>query len=205
MKSDKEYRSAEGFVSKEENDELILEGYAVVFDSPTLIGQEERGKGYYEVIAKGAIGAEALKDVPLRYNHSDRNVILARTRNKSLELIVDDHGLFVRAKLQPNVQQHRDIYEMVKSGLLSSMSFAFTVKDYVIDRSGKLPKKTITKIDRLYDVSAVDVPAYDATELYARSVESLEKELASLDNEEKQTSEDVELLKYKLKCKLNLM
>lgn len=204
--NEKEYRSAAGALNiKEEDDKLILEGYAVVFDTPTTIGQEERGKGYYEVIAKGAIDASALKDVPLKYNHDNGTLILARTRNGSLELKIDDKGLFIRAKLLPEVQTHRDVYTMVKNGLLDKMSFAFTVKDYIIDRSGSLPKKVITKIGKLYDVSVVDIPAYDDTEIHARSVESLEKELALLDSKEKQTSEDVELLKYKLKCKLNLM
>lgn len=200
---DKEYRSI-SIEPKEENGELILEGYAVVFDTPTLIGDEKRG--FYEVIAKGSIDESALKDVPLRYNHDDKNLILARTRNKSLELKIDDHGLFIRAKLQANVQQHKDIYEMVKSGLLSSMSFAFTVKEQKIDRSGTIPKRIITKVDKLYDTSIVDFPAYEATEIHARSIDLVEQEISSLDKEEmKKRNSAVELERLKAKIRLSLI
>ena len=198
MNNEKEYRSL-NITSKEENNELILEGYAVVWDSPTVIGQEERGKGFYEVIAKGAIGAEALKDVPLKYNHDNGTLILARTRNSSLELKTDDKGLFIRAKLLPEVQTHRYVYNMVKNGLLDKMSFAFTIKDYVIDRSGNLPKKTITKVDRLYDVSVVDIPAYNDTEIHARRLEKVEQEIKTIENSE------VELEKLKAKIRLSLI
>jgi len=211
---EKEYRSALSSVElREEESKLILEGYAIVFDAETLIGVDEPGKGYYETIAKGSIDSSALKDVPLRYNHSNENYILARTRNNSLTLTIDEKGLFIHAELQANVQSHRDAYNMVKSGLLDKMSFAFTVKEHEIDKSGKLPRRRITKIDKLFDVSIVDTPAYDATEIHARSLALVETELKALDNEEQRKSLEnekeanqkaLELEKLKIKIRLGL-
>lgn len=209
---EKEYRNlAESISIKEDEDKLILEGYAVVFDSETFLGSEERG--YYEVIDKNAIDSSALKDVPLKYNHSNENYILARTRNNSLQLTIDDKGLFIHAELQSNVQQHRDVYNMVQSGLLDKMSFAFTVKEHEIDRNGKFPRRTIKKIDKLFDVSIVDTPAYDATSIQARSLDLVETEVKALENEEQRKSLEnekeanqkaIELEKLKIQIKLNL-
>ena len=200
---EKEYRSL-NIESKEENGELILEGYAITFSKPTLIGDEKRG--FYEEIAPNALDETDLKDVPFKWNHSDTPFVLARTRNKSLELKVDEHGLFIRAKLLPNVQQHRDVYELVKSGLVDRMSFAFTIGEQKIDRSGNLPKRIITKIDKLFDVSAVTTPAYDSTELHARSLEIVEQEISSLDKEESEKrNSEVELEKLKTKIRLSLI
>ena len=193
--------------NREENDDLILEGYAIVFDSETLIGDEQRG--FYESIDKNALSKANVKDVPLRYNHLDGFMILARTRNKSLELKVDDKGLFIRAKLQKDIQTHIDVYNMVKSGLVSKMSFAFDIVKSIVnrDKNNTIHKK-ITEIGRLYDVSIVDFPAYDETEVFARSLESLENDLKTLDNEgdklllEKRNVLEAEKLKIKYKLKL---
>lgn len=209
---EKEYRNlAESISIKEDEDKLILEGYAVVFDSETFLGSEERG--YYEVIDRNAIDSSALKDVPLKYNHSNENYILARTRNNSLQLNIDDKGLFIHAELQPNVQQHRDVYNMVQSGLLDKMSFAFVVKEHEIDRSGKFPRRIIKKIDKLFDVSIVDTPAYDATSIQARSLDLVEAEIKAsedeeqrklLENEQEANQKALELFKLKTKILLGL-
>lgn len=200
---EKEYRSL-NIESKEENGELILEGYAVVFNSQAMIGDEKRG--FYEEIAPNALDNTDLKDVPLKWNHSDTPFVLARTRNKSLELKVDDHGLFIRAKLLSNVQQHRDVYEMVKNGLVDKMSFAFTIGEQKIDRSGSIPKRIITKIDKLFDVSAVTTPAYSTSELHARSIEMVEQEIATIEQQESEKrNSEVELEKLKCRIRLSLI
>ena len=150
---------------------MIIEGYAVVFESETVIGDTARG-GFYEVIDRNAFNGCNMRDVPLRYNHSEAVPILARTRNKSLTLSVDQKGLKIRAELL-NTQDARDMYERIKSGLIDSMSFAFTVADggeQITSRNG-VPVRRITKFERLFDCSVVDVPAYEATSVYARSIE----------------------------------
>lgn len=137
-----------------------------------------------------------MSDVCMKYNHSDVNYILARTRNKSLQLKVDDKGLKIRAELIPT-QTNKDIYMMVKNGLLDKMSFAFTVQedewDYDTD------KRTITKIDKLYDVAVVDVPFYDTTEVFARSLNEYNKEKENYNARKK-----LDLAKRKLILKIKL-
>ena len=161
---------------------MVLEGYAIVFDQETLIGDKE--KGFIESIDRNALKNANMKDVPMKYNHDDSFLIIARTRNNSLRLTVDDIGLKVRAELI-DTDSNKDIYKMVKAGLLDKMSFAFTVSSQKIDRSGDIPKRTITGIDRLYDVSIVDLPAYDQTSIVVgRSLALVDTELKTMDMED---------------------
>lgn len=164
---------------QEDDNKMVLEGYAIVFDQETLIGDEERG--FIECIDRSALVNTNMHDVPMKYNHDDSHLIIARTRNKSLCLAVDDIGLRVRAELI-DTESNKDIYKMVKAGLLDKMSFAFTVNSQKIDRSGKIPKRTITGIERLFDVSIVDVPAYDQTSIVVgRSLALVDTELKAMD------------------------
>lgn len=175
--NDKETRLAEMRVEETE-DKMILEGYAIVFDQETMIGDEERG--FKEVISRESLSKTNMKDVPMKYNHMDSFLILARTKNKSLSLSVDEHGLKVRAELL-NTTTNADVYKMVKAGLLDKMSFAFTVKKQSWDRSSKIPLRRIEEIDRLFDVSVVDLPAYEGTSIYSRSLDLVETELKAMD------------------------
>lgn len=178
IKNDKEVRVSNikdfniEFRQNEETQDkkMVIEGYAVIFDSETLIGSEDYG--FYESIDKRAFESANMKDVPLKYNHSDTVPILARTRNKSLSLKIDEKGLFIHAELL-DTQDSIDMYKRIKAGLIDKMSFAFTVKDEEV-KKGKIPHRKITKIDRLFDVSVVDVPAYEETSIYARSLERAE-------------------------------
>lgn len=153
-----------------ESGKMVIEGYAAVFDSETLIGSENWG--FYESIDKRAFEGANMKDVPLKYNHSDAVPILARTRNKSLALSVDDKGLFIRAELL-DTQDCIDMYKRIKAGLIDKMSFAFTVKEEAV-RKGKTPHRKIIRFDRIFDVSVVDTPAYEDTSIYARSLDRVE-------------------------------
>lgn len=143
----------------EEEDKMIVEGYAITFNSPAT-------HGYTEIISDKALDNTDMSDVPLKYNHEDSHLIMARTRNKSLELKKDEKGLFIRAELI-DTQSNKDIYKSIKAGLIDKMSFAFTTRgdeyDYDTDT------RTITDIDKLYDVSVVDMPFYDSTSVYARN------------------------------------
>lgn len=156
--------------TEEEEGKMIIEGYAAVFDSETLIGTEDYG--FYESIDRDAFNGANMKDVPLKYNHSDTVPILARTRNKSLSLKVDDKGLFIHAELL-DTQDSIDMYKRIKAGLIDKMSFAFTIKNEEV-RKGKTPHRRITKFERIFDVSVVDMPAYEDTSIYARSLEKVE-------------------------------
>lgn len=183
-----------------DKNEMILEGYAVVFGSETYIGDNEYG--FYEEVAPGAFEGANLKDVPLKYNHNDSFLILARTRNDSLQLTVDEKGLYIRAKLI-DTTTNKDIYKMVKSGLLDKMSFAFTVSDETVDDTEKgFAKRTITKIDRLFDVSVVDVPAYDQTSIYARCQKLVEANRATVETVNR--TKQIEALRLKTKIKAQI-
>lgn len=208
IRNDKELRNVE-FRATEEEGKMILEGYPVIFEEETLIGDEEWG--WYETIDRNALDNADLSDVPLKYNHGDSKGILARTRNKSLTLTIDNKGLKMRAELQPDVTDHKDIYNCVKSGLLDKMSFAFNViEDEIKSEVGNTPRRRITKIGRLFDVAVVDLPAYDQTSIYARSKEivgerlrnlrpSVETDEATLENVEKKSSElELEKLKFEI-------
>ncbi len=177
FKNDKEVRLAnisdfniELREDESKQNKMIIEGYAAVFDSETLIGSEDWG--FYESIDKRAFESANMKDVPLKYNHSDTVPILARTRNKSLTLKTDEKGLFIHAELL-DTQDSIDMYKRIKAGLIDKMSFAFTVKEEDV-KKGKTPHRRILKIDRLFDVSVVDTPAYEETSIYARSLERAE-------------------------------
>ena len=193
----KETRLAEVRMLEEDN-KMILEGYAIVFDQETLIGDEDNG--FVEVISRNALKGTYMKDVPLKYNHMDSFLILARTKNKSLTLSIDDYGLKVRAELL-DTTSNEDVYKMVKAGLLDKMSFAFTVKSHTWDRSGKIRKRVIEEIDRLYDVSVVDVPAYDQTSIYARSLDLVDTELKAMDVAEQE--EKAKIIRKRIHIKTN--
>lgn len=186
-----------GIQLNNENNEMILEGYAIVFNKETLIGDEKRG--FIETIDKNALVQTQMKDVPLKYNHQDNFLVIARTRNESLTLVVDEVGLKIRAKLL-DTASNQDIYKMVQNGLLDKMSFAFSVKEQTWDRSGEIPKRIIKSIERLYDVSIVDTPAYEDTSIYARSLETMELELEALDKVE--IDKSTNLIKKRIQIKL---
>ena len=187
--------------STDEAEKMIIEGYAIVFNQETLIGDREHG--FTEVIDKRSLDGADLEDVPLKYNHTDNRLILARTRNGSLTFQIDDHGLKIRAELI-DTQSNRDVYKSIAAGLLDKMSFAFTVKSQSWDRSGDVPKRTITQIDRLYDVSVVDLPAYEGTSIDAltRSLEIADAELGALENVKNEQMRQV--IRKRLKLKTNI-
>ena len=151
----------------EDEEKMIVEGYAVVFDNVTDLGWIK------EVIDRNAFNGCDMSDVCMKYNHSDELLIMARTRNNSLQLNIDDHGLKIRAELI-DTTQNKDLYKMIQAKLLTKMSFAFTVAEEEMDY--ETDTRRILRIDKLFDVSVVDVPAYESTEVYARSKEQFEEE-----------------------------
>lgn len=164
----------------EETAEMIVEGYAIRFNEPAIFRLND--VEYREIIAPTALDNTDMSDVPLKYNHSDNIMIMARTRNKTLQLIKDEKGLKIRAKLA-NTTAGRDLYELIKRGDIDKMSFAFTVRKDKYDKETRT--RTILDIEKIFDVSAVDMPAYDTTSIYARSFAELEREANMLESMEK--------------------
>jgi HK97 family phage prohead protease len=150
------YRAAEMNANEEE---LVVEGYAAVFDSVTDLGP------FQERIAQGAFSDVLDDDVRLLINHD--GVPLARTSNDTLELTEDEKGLHYRAVLS-DTQAGRDLYTMIKRGDISQSSFAFTIKEESVDAD---EVRVINKVGRLLDVSPVTYPAYQAATVSARAEE----------------------------------
>lgn len=164
---------------EEEKDVMVLEGYPITFNQETLIGDEEWG--WVESIDPHAVDEADMRDTCLKYNHNDTSPIMARTRNGSLKLTIDEKGVFMRAELI-DTQSNKDFYKMVKAGLLDKMSFAFTVDGEEVDNRTSPIKRIIKRIGKLFDVSVVDIPAYDSTSLIARSKAMAEAQPAQLEN-----------------------
>lgn len=165
-----------------ENGEMVLEGYAILTDQIADIG------GYYEIITKEALLNADLSDVVLNKQHDDMYIV-ARTNNGTLQLTIDDKGLHVRAKLSQNARS-KEIYEDVKSGNYSKMSF----RAYGCEQETKVNEDgtktvTVTNLGKLYDVSIVAFPAYENTEIYARNKKNKEDITMAKD---KKRAEDVE-------------
>lgn len=164
----------------EESRPMVIEGYAVVFDQPQTYRWGE--ETYTEVIRRGALDNADMRRVVMRYNHEDSVFALARIKNGSLQLTIDEHGLKMRGELI-DTQSNRDAYKMVKAGLIDEASFAFTVArngdvwTYADDY--KTVTREITSIETVYDVSIVDSGFYESTSVYARAfsgVDALKKE-----------------------------
>lgn len=139
-----------------EEGKMEIKGYAAVFNSPETYS-------YTEVIDSKAFDAADMKDVVLRYNHNDSFMVLARTRNGSLNLNTDEKGLFMKATLQDNITEHKNVYNAIDSGLIDKQSFAFTVEEDSYDYD--TDTRTITKIGKVFDVSVVDQPFYNSTDV----------------------------------------
>lgn len=140
-----------------------VEGYAAVFDEETVL-YEYDGIQYKEVIDRQAFSGAEMSDVVMNFNHGGKPV--ARTRNNTLSLSVDTIGLRISADLG-GTEEGRRLYEEIQGGYIDKMSFAFTVRKSEYDRATHT--RRITAFQRIFDVAAVDFPAYDGTEIVARS------------------------------------
>ena len=144
----------------------VVEGYAVVFETPATYE-------YTEIIDRNALNNTNMTDCVLRYNHSEDGFSVARTRNGSLELRIDDTGLYIKAYII-NTQFGRDLYRMIEEGLVDQMSFAFSVTRQ--EWNDETNTRRILEIDKLYDVSAVDQPFYVETSIFARTLNDFKEE-----------------------------
>ena len=174
--------------SAPDSNEMIVEGRAIVFNSPTLIWEYE-GTKYYEVVDSRALDGCDMSDVVFRYNHSESVMIMARTRKGSLQLIKDDLGLTIQARLF-DIAPARDLYTLIKEGAIDQMSFSFVVSEESYNQDTHT--RTILKFKKLYDVAAVDMGAYSDTNISARSSFFLdkEKEQKALDDAKSQRALD---------------
>jgi HK97 family phage prohead protease len=147
-----------------------VEGYASTFERYKLF--DDYDGPIYEQIDKRAFDGADMTDVIMQYDHQGR--VFARNKNNTLTVTPDDHGLLIEANLG-GTELGRQLYEEIRGGYTDKMSFGFTVDaEDILDtktEDGKaLTVRTITSIRKLYDVSAVSIPANDATEISVRSL-----------------------------------
>lgn len=182
--NEREYRALAPFDTPdtENKDELVLRGTPIVFDTPTVICELD-GVQYKEVIARGALDGCDMSDFIFNRNHGENDsTVYARTRNKSLDYSVSDRGLEIAEHLDNEDERHRNLYRDVQKCRVDKMSFSFVVRECSYDR--ETHTRTITKIKKLYDVSAVDFPAYNETSIVAARgffSEEHEKEFKALE------------------------
>lgn len=191
---DREYRSFE-FDSGEE---MKVEGIPVVFESPTVI-LEIDGIKYYEVIDRNAFANCDMSNVVLNIDHCGKPA--AKTKNKTLDITIRDSDVFISADLNKNATG-RELHEDIRNGFYDKMSFAFTVSKESYDKETRT--RRILEIDRLYDVSAVTVPAYDQTSIMARSFFDVEAEKERLEKQQLEDCEQAKRLRQKEALKLRL-
>ena len=160
----------------------IIIGRPIVYNSRADLGY------FDEIIEVGALDRTDLTDVRFLVNHDMSMIPLARSRrnngNSTMLLTVDNEGMGIRVNLDTeNNAEARALYSAVERGDISGMSFLFTVRDETWqDIDTDHPTRRITDIGTVIEVSAVTMPAYAATEIYARSGEALENALRALEN-----------------------
>lgn len=190
---DKEMRAFSFEVRAEENEQhgTFITGTPIVFDQATDMGW------YEERIARGALDETDLKDVRFLVGHNTGMIPLARSRNNNenstMQMTVNDGGMDIRVDLDTeNNAEARALYSAVKRGDMSGMSFMFIVdKDSWADIESDHPKRTITAIRKVMEVSAVAFPAYPQTTIQAASEDAtLESARASLESARQQLAEE---------------
>lgn len=158
-----EVRAVEG------GDAMTVTGYATTFNQPYVLWEEE-GYKVVEQVAPTAFNECDMSDVIMQYDHAGR--VFARNKNGTLNLQIDEIGLKITADLG-GTDIGRQLYQEIKGGYTDKMSFGFTVEmdkqEYISENGSETVLRTILKIKKLYDVSAVSLPANDMTSISARN------------------------------------
>lgn len=181
----------------------MITGRPIVYDSMTDLGY------FNEVIERGALNKTDLRDVRFLVNHDISKIPLARSRrnnaNSTMQMTVDDEGMSIRVNLDTeNNAEARSLYSAVERGDITGMSFMFSINAEEWDNlESDHPTRRIKEIGSVVEVSAVTFPAYDATEINARSKEALDNARSALESARRQTAKsldsELELLKAKTK------
>ncbi len=188
---DRQYRSFSFEHREAEDGSLMVQGKPVLFNQETVIWEYD-GVQYKEKVDSGALDGADMGDVVFNIDHEGKPA--AKTKNRTLGLFLKTDGLYMEADLSKNATG-RELYEDIKNGFYDKMSFAFTVKESSYDKETRT--RTILKIDKVYDVSAVTFPAYQETSLVARSWAEAQHEIekkAAEAEKEAEASKDAEAL-----------
>lgn len=199
------FNSYEARLSESDLNAGIVEGVPIVFEQPTDIG------GWFEeTIARGAISEDVLRDVAFFYNHDLNTKPLARTRTGKLVFTIENDGVRMNTKLNLKRNDSNDLYIAIQDGDIDGMSFMFRVEEEEwTDLDTDYPKRRITKIGYVQEVSAVNYPAYMGTSINARADGSLDSDrnvldsarAALLDSGEEKRELELEKLKTEIRFK----
>lgn len=175
MKAQREYRALSAVMevrADAKDDEMIVEGYATTFNQPYELYSYGNYR-YMEQVDPNAFEECDMDDVIMQYDHAGR--VYARTRNGTLKLEVDDRGLKITADLS-KTDTARQLYQEIREGMTDRMSFGFIVgldeRTHIEDADAGTytVMRTIKRFKKLYDVSAVSIPANDQTSISARTL-----------------------------------
>lgn len=173
MKAEREYRRIDVRnleTREEENGKMIVEGYATTFNQEYCLFEEGDFR-FMESVDAAAFDGCDMSDVIMQYDHAGR--VFARTGNGTLVVKPDEHGLHIAADLG-GTDLGRQLYQEIKGGYTNRMSFGFTVardeETEKEDAGGTTHHRKIMQFKKLYDVSAVSIPANDYTEISARGL-----------------------------------
>lgn len=183
----------------------IITGRPIVYNSRTDLGW------YDEIIEPGALNNTDLTDVRFLVNHDTSKIPLARSRNNNgnstMQLSVDNDGMSIRVTLDTeNNSEARALYSAVKRGDISGMSFMFAIRDEEWDDlDSDHPIRHIRDISTVVEVSAVTFPAYESTEINARSKAALDNARSTLDSVRQQSVSSLDSEKEKLKLQIEIL
>lgn len=183
----------------------IIQGHAAVFNQETKIGD-----WFIEVIERNAFANTDFRDVVMTVNHNLQNIPLARSRNNNanstLQLSVDDTGLYVRGMLDlDNNMEAKALHASVARGDITGMSFIFYIRDAKWENlDTDMPTRRILDIAKVVEVSAVSFPAYTGTDISARDRQALESARAALESarsELESSKDELEVLRLRAQIK----
>lgn len=193
IKPDREYRNYGAFNAESE---YIVEGYASTFEPYELL--EIDGVKYYEKIDRHAFDEADMSDVVFLRDHEGR--VMARTKNNTIQLDIDDHGLHQRTDLS-KTQAARDMAEDIKVGNYQQMSFSFTVDESHFDKDTNT--RIIDRVRKVFDISAVSFPANPQTEIGLSMRDYFHGEMGKIQAERLEAEKrERELEKLKLRIRL---
>ena len=168
-----------------------VEGYATTFE-PYVLFEDEDGP-IYESFTRDCFAGCDMSDIIMQFDH--QGMVMARQRNKTLIVEVDDNGLFMAADLSKS-EMARNLYEAISNGLVDRMSWGFIPGEYHFD--AKTRTLYHTKVKKIFDVSAVSIPANEGTNIHARSFINGEIEKVKQELQEQKRNKDKLLLRLKL-------
>lgn len=195
IRNDREYRISDKIEIREENEKVIVRGYASTFDPYTLF-EDPDGYTWREQIMPDAFNEADLSDVVFLRDHSGQ--VYARTSNGLLVLRVDGHGLLAETDLT-QTEAAREMMKDIQIGNYTQMSFSFIVAEDRYEEKDRVVTRYIEKIKKVYDVSAVAFPANPGTDIGLSYRGLFDGAIKEIQTERSERKRAIEKLRLKIK------